>query len=94
MSSVSFTSLLQNATRAHPMTNTAPPRFGNSFKGVMFDTDAARGRTAGESHYLAYCAESGVEISSDDTRTNSCHFRIGSSKSKGVSANRFPVEDL
>lgn len=43
---VSFTAELQKAASEHTLTQSTPQILGNVFRGILGDTEAAKGRTA------------------------------------------------
>lgn len=93
-SPASFVASLQDIKVMHTLSGTIPPRYGDTFKGVMIDTGAARGSTSGKRQYFAYCRSTGREPKIDSRRAAVCHFGIGSAKSCGVANIAIPVGNL
>lgn len=94
-SPAAFTARLQDVAFVHGATAAIPKcRFGKSFDGVMVDTGAARGSSAGEAQYHAHCNFVGTQPNLDKSRAAVCHFGISSTKSKGVAPVTFPVGDI
>lgn len=89
---VSFTAQLNDSAMTHALTSQIPQaRFGSNFKGVMVDTGAARGSSAGKTQYEAYRATIGKDVLIDESRAAKCHFGIGSAMSLGIAPINFPV---
>lgn len=85
-----YTAQLNNSITAYTMTR-AVARFGSKFDGIMIDTGAARGSSAGKAQYNAYCSFIGRSANIDDSRAARCHFGIGSAISLGTAPISFPI---
>lgn len=90
----SFIACLQDAAFEHVVTTDKPQRFGNVFQGIIVDTGAAKGSTAGRSQYKAYCTTTCQDPKLDSSRAVRCHFGIGSATSSGVAIILFPIGQL
>lgn len=66
-------------------------RFGGQSKGVMVDTCAAKGSSAGKLQFEAYCSATGNKADIDKTRAAECHFGFGSAMSMGVAKTSFTL---
>lgn len=73
----SFAAQLQDVAFVYEGTTTVPQlRFESEFDGVMVDTRAGRGSSAGEKQYHGYCRFVGQKTSNDPIRAGVWHFLI------------------
>lgn len=94
-SSIAFTAQLQNVAFIHSASGSLPePRFGEKFEGILIDTGAAKGSSAGSNQYKAYCEYVGQDPRIDRSKAATCHFGIGSTKSVGTASIIFPIGNL
>lgn len=92
--SASFLAQLQHAAFEHMENKDIPKRFGKLCQGILVDTGAARGNTAVNLRYLAYCSETFQELHIDTSRSARCHFGICSTASKGVALIYPPIGEM
>lgn len=90
--SASFSAQLSDSIMTHALTTRVPQsRFGGNFNGIMIDTGAARGSSAGKAQYQAYCSKTGRQVNINESRAARCHFGIGSAVSLGTASITFPI---
>lgn len=86
-----FTARLQKVLFFHAKTANPPEKVsGHRFEGVLVDTGAALGSSAGAVHYNSHCKFAGQNSNIDESCSAVCHFGIRSAASLGMASITFP----